>query len=402
MTQSQRTLPLDGVTVIAVEQYGAGPFGTMLLADLGAEVIKIENPAEGGDVGRAVGPYMFGEGDSQFFQAFNRNKRSMTLNLKHPEGMRLLRRLVGEADAILDNLRGDLPEKLGLDYASLKDANPAIVCAHLSAYGRDNERKSWPGYDYLMQAEAGYCSLTGEPDGPPARFGVSIVDMMTGLMTVFGLVSGVVGARKTGIGMDVDVSLFDTALHNLNYLATWYLNAGHLQGREPRGAHPSLTPSQLYRTKDGWMFLMCNKEKFWPVLADCIGRPDWGTDPRYASFKARLANRDALTLDLDSVLVTRTTAEWMETLGGVVPASPVYDVGQALDNPFVRDGGRVASFIRPEGGASVEGLVGPVRIDGQPPPTVAAPAFGADTASVLGRLGLSADEVAQLRADKIV
>ena len=402
MTQGQRTLPLDGVTVIAVEQYGAGPFGTMLLADLGAELIKIENPAEGGDVGRAVGPYMFGEGDSQFFQAFNRNKRSMTLNLKHPEGMRLLRRLVGEADAILDNLRGDLPEKLGLDYASLKDANPAIVCAHLSAYGRDNERKSWPGYDYLMQAEAGYCSLTGEPDGPPARFGVSIVDMMTGLMTVFGLVSGVLGARKTGIGMDVDVSLFDTALHNLNYLATWYLNAGHLQGREPRGAHPSLTPSQLYRTKDGWMFLMCNKEKFWPVLADCIGRPDWGTDPRYASFKARLANRDALTLDLDSVLVMRTTAEWMETLGGVVPASPVYDVGQALDNPFVRDGGRVASFIRPEGGASVEGLVGPVRIDGQPPPTVAAPAFGADTASVLGRLGLSADEVAQLRADKIV
>jgi crotonobetainyl-CoA:carnitine CoA-transferase CaiB-like acyl-CoA transferase len=402
MTQGQRILPLDGVTVIAVEQYGAGPFGTMLLADLGAEVIKIENPAEGGDVGRAVGPYMFGAGDSQFFQAFNRNKRSMTLNLKHPKGMRLLRRLVGEADAILDNLRGDLPEKLGLDYASLKDANPAIVCAHLSAYGRDNERKSWPGYDYLMQAEAGYCSLTGEPDGPPARFGVSIVDMMTGLMTVFGLVSGVLGARKTGIGMDVDVSLFDTALHNLNYLATWYLNAGHLQGREPRGAHPSLTPSQLYRTKDGWMFLMCNKEKFWPVLADCVGRPEWGTDPRYASFKARLANRDALTLDLDSVLVTRTTAEWMETLGGVVPASPVYDVGQALDNPFVRDGGRVASFTRPEGGAPVEGLVGPVRIDGQPPPTVAAPAFGADTDSVLGRLGLSPGEVAKLRADKVV
>lgn len=401
MTQT-RTLPLDGVTVIAVEQYGAGPFGTMLLADLGAEVIKIENPAEGGDVGRAVGPYMFGPGDSQFFQAFNRNKRSITLNLKHPEGMRLLRRLVGEADAILDNLRGDLPEKLGLDYESLKDANPAIVCAHLSAYGRDNERKSWPGYDYLMQAEAGYCSLTGEPDGPPARFGVSIVDMMTGLMTVFGLVSGVLGARKTGIGMDVDVSLFDTALHNLNYLATWYLNAGHLQGREPRGAHPSLTPSQLYRTKDGWMFLMCNKEKFWPVLAECIGRPEWGTDPRYASFKARLANRDSLTQDLDSVLVTRTTAEWMKTLGGVVPASPVYDVGQALDNPFVRDGGRVAAFSRPEGGPTVEGLVGPVRIDGQPPLTVAAPTLGADTESVLGRLGVSADEVAELRADKVV
>ena len=133
-----RTLPLDGVTVLAVEQYGAGPFGTMLLADLGADVIKIENPAEGGEIGRHVGPRMFGPGDSQFYQAFNRNKRSMTLNLKHPEGMQLFRQLVAGADAVLDNLRGDLPEKLGLDYDSLRHANPAIVCAHLSAYGRDN------------------------------------------------------------------------------------------------------------------------------------------------------------------------------------------------------------------------------------------------------------------------
>jgi len=394
-----RTLPLDGVTVLAVEQYGAGPFGTMLLADLGADVIKIENPAEGGEIGRHVGPRMFGPGDSQFYQAFNRNKRSITLNLKHPEGMRLFRQLVAGADAVLDNLRGDLPEKLGLDYASLRDANPAVVCAHLSAYGRDNPRKAWPGYDYLMQAEAGYCSLTGEPDGPPARFGVSIVDMMTGLMCAFGLVSAVIGARRTGRGMDVDVSLFDTALHNLSYLATWYLNDGHLQGREPRGAHPSLTPSQLYRTKDGWMFLMCNKEKFWPILSERIGRPGWATDPRYSTFKARLANREALTRDLDEALSTRTTADWMEVLGGQVPAAPVYDVGQALNNPFVREGGRVGTFTRPEGGPTVEGLVGPVRIDGRASPTVAAPVLGVDTAAVLGRIGISAERIAALRAD---
>jgi len=397
-----RTLPLAGVTILAVEQYGAGPFGTMLLGDLGADVIKIENPAEGGDVGRAVGPYMFGPGDSQFYQAFNRNKRSITLNLKHPEGMAVFRQLVAGADAVLDNLRGDLPEKLGLDYAALKDANPAIVCAHLSAYGRDNPRKAWPGYDYLMQAEAGYCSLTGEPDGPPARFGISIVDMMTGLMTVFGLVSGVLGARRTGTGMDVDVSLFDTALHNLSYLATWYMNQGHLQGREPRGAHPSLTPSQLYRTKDGWMFLMCNKEKFWPVLADKLSRPEWATDPRYSNFKARLANREELTRDLDAALSTRTTAEWMAEFGGLVPASPVYDIAEALNNPFVRDGGRVAAFTRPEGGDPVQGLVGPVRIDGQAPLTNAAPSFGADTNNVLGKLGFSAEAIAALRASKIV
>lgn len=395
-------LPLDGVTVLAVEQYGAGPFGTMLLGDLGAEVIKIENPADGGDIGRNVGPYWFGPGDSQFFQAFNRNKRSMTLNLKHPEGMRLFRRLVAEADAVLDNLRGDLPEKLGLDYKSLSDANPRIVCAHLSAYGRDNERKSWPGYDYLMQAEAGYCSVTGEPDGPPARFGLSVVDMMTGLMTVFGLVSGVVGARASGRGMDVDVSLFDTALHNLSYLATWYLNQGHLQGREPRGAHPSLTPSQLYRTKDGWLFLMCNKDKFWPLLAEKIGRPAWGTDPRYASFKARLANRAELTADLDAALSARTTAEWLDILGGVVPASPVYDIGQALDNPFVRRHGRVAPFTRVEGGDPVDCVIGPVRVNGQPPLTNGAPPLGADTETVLGRVGVTAQQIAALRADKVI
>lgn len=390
-------LPLDGVTVLAVEQYGAGPFGTMLLGDLGAEVVKIENPKEGGDVGRLVGPFSFGEGDSQFFQSFNRNKRSVTLNLKHAEGARLFRELVRHADAVLDNLRGDLPEKLGLTYEALKEVNPAIVCAHLSAYGRTGPRASWPGYDYLMQAEAGYLSVTGEPDGPPARFGLSIVDMMTGLMAGFALVSGVLGARQTGRGMDLDVSLFDTALHNLSYLATWYLNGGHVQGREKRGAHPSLTPSQMYRTRDGWMFVMCNKDKFWPVMAERVGRPDLATDPRFATFRARLENRDALTEVLDEVLTARTTAEWMERLGGAVPVAPVLGVGEALDNPFVAERQGVADFGRAEGGAPPRMLTSPIRVDGRLPPTDAAPALGADTEALLGRIGLDAASIAALR-----
>ena len=252
------TLPLTGVTILAVEQYGAGPFGTMLLADLGAEVIKIENPADGGDMARAVGPHFLPDGSSQFFHAFNRNKRSLTLNLKAPEGREIFHRLVAGADAVMNNLRGDLPEALGLDYSALGEINPVIVCAHLSAYGRDGPRKNWPGYDYLIQAEAGYLSVTGEPDAPPARFGLSVVDMMTGLMAVFALSSGIIGARASGKGMDLDTSLFDTGLHNLSYLATWYLNSGINQGREPRSAHPSLTPSQLYRTRVGWLFVMCN------------------------------------------------------------------------------------------------------------------------------------------------
>lgn len=390
-------LPLEGVTVIAVEQYGAGPFGTMLLADLGAEVIKVENPAEGGEVGRHVGPHFFGPGNSHFYQSFNRNKRSITLNLKHPEGMAVLHELVRHADAVLDNLRGDLPDKLGLTYEHLKAVNPKIVCAHLSAYGRTGPRRAWPGYDYLMQAEAGYLSVTGEPDGPPARFGMSVVDMMTGLMTAFGLVSGVVGARASGKGTDVDVSLFDTALHNMTYLATWYLNGGHNQGREPRSAHPSLTPSQLYRTRDGWLFVMCNKEKFWPVFCDKIGKPEWGDDPRFRSFKDRLANRELLTVLLDEVLGQRDTADWVEILGGAVPAAPVLDIAQSLENPFVRDSDRVADFVYPDGSSGVRMLTGPVRIGGETLPTRTAPALGADTEDVLGRIGIGPERIAALR-----
>lgn len=402
MSDTLNSLPLDGVTVIAVEQYGAGPFGTMLLADLGAEVVKIENPHNGGDIGRHVGPYYFGEMDSHFYQSFNRNKRSLTLDLKHPDGVAVFHDLVRNADAVTNNLRGDLPDTLGLTYEALRDVNPKIVCAHLSAYGRTGERRAWPGYDYLMQAESGYLSVTGEPDGPPTRMGLSIVDLMTGLMTAFALASGVIGARAKGKGADLDTSLFETALHNVGYLATWYLNEGHVQGREPRSSHPSLTPSQLQRTKDGWLFVMCNKEKFWAVFAEKIGRPDLATDARFANFAARLKHRAELTELLDAVLTTRTSAEWMEMLGGHVPVSPVYDVGEALQNPFVSDSNLVRDFERPEGGEPVRMLAGPIRVDGQQTPARAAPAMGYDTDAILRRLGYDAGAISALREKKVI
>ncbi len=395
-------LPLTGVTILTVEQYGAGPSGTMLLADLGAEVIKIENPADGGDMARAVGPHFLPDGSSQFFHAFNRNKRSLTLNLKAPEGREIFHRLVAGADAVMNNLRGDLPEALGLDYATLGEINPVIVCTHLSAYGRDGPRKTWPGYDYLIQAEAGYLSVTGEPDGPPARFGLSVVDMMTGLMAVFALSSGIIGARASGKGMDLDTSLFDTGLHNLSYLAAWYLNSGINQGREPRSAHPSLTPSQLYRTSDGWLFVMCNKEKFWPILAEALGHPEWSTDPRFASFPARLEHRTEITEMLDQVLSERTTAEWLELLQGAAPVAPVNDVAEALENPFVAAGDRVAGFTGPDGEELLRMAAGPVRVAGAEQPRRAAPELGADSGDILRLLGLSAAEIAALRAKGVV
>jgi crotonobetainyl-CoA:carnitine CoA-transferase CaiB-like acyl-CoA transferase len=395
------SLPLAGLRVLAVEQYGAGPFGTSYLADLGADVIKIENHRDGGDVGRQVGPYFFGPNDSQFFQTFNRNKRSVTLDLKHPEGRKAFLALVAKADAVLDNLRGDIAGKLGLTYEELKQANPRIVCAHLSAYGREGSRKAWPGYDYLMQAEAGHMSLTGEPGAPPARYGLSIVDLMTGLATAFGLLAGVMSARATGRGLDVDTSLFDVALHNLNYPGTWYLNGGSVTGRTPRSAHPSLTPSQLYRTRDGWIFIMCNKEKFWGVLAHALGKPEWTSDPDFATFKARLANRERVTQMLDKALMERTTEQWMERFAGSVPCAPVYDVAQALESDFVAERGGVADFAYPDG-RTARMVAAPIRIPGVELPTRAAPAMGAHTEAELRDAGYSEERIAALRAAGVI
>jgi succinate--hydroxymethylglutarate CoA-transferase len=387
--------------ILAVEQYGAGPAGTVYLADLGAEVIKVENLREGGDVGRHVGPHFFGPGDSQFFQTFNRNKKSIALDLRHPDGLAVFHDLVRTADGVLDNLRGDLPESLGLTFSRLKVFNERVVCAHLSAYGREGSRKAWPGYDYLMQAEAGHMSLTGDPGGPPERYGLSVVDLMTGLVASFGLLAGITAARTTGKGRDVDTSLFDLALFNLNYPGTWYLNAGAVQGREKRSAHPSLVPSQLYRTKDGWIFVMCNKEKFWGLLASELGRPEWATDERYATFAARLARRDEITALLDAEFSKDTTAAWLEKLSGKLPVAPVNDIAQALENPFVSERGGVSSFQYPDE-KTIRLLKNPLRLSDAELPSCAAPALGEHTDALLQELGYSADRIAALRSARAV
>lgn len=395
------TLPLAGVRVLAVEQYGAGPFGTMFLADQGAEVIKIENPNDGGDMSRAVGPHFFAPGDSEFFQSFNRNKKSLTLDLGRPEGQAVLHDLVKGADALASNLRGDVPVKLGLVHERLKEFNPRIVCAHLSAYGRTGPRAHWPGFDYLMQAEAGYFTLTGEPDTPPTRFGISIVDLMTGLGLAYALLAALTSARATGEGRDIEVSLFDMALHNTSYLATWYLNEGVVTGRLARSAHPALTPCQLYRTRDGWIYLMCNKEKFWPALCEKLGRPEWSEDARFRRFPDRLKHRDLLTEMLDGELSSRTTAEWLGIFGGSVPAAPINDLAQALENPFVTEHGRLQTFPHAQRG-TFRMVAPPVRCDGDEAPAMPAPALGEHTEALLRELGYDAARIAALKSSSVI
>jgi len=392
-------IPLEGVRILTVEQYGAGPFGTMWLADQGAEVIKIEQP-EGGDFARALGPYWFDNGESQWFHAYNRNKKSLTLDLESGEGRAVLLDLVKSADALTSNLRGDVPEKLGLTYSALKDANSKIVCAHLSAYGRDGPRASWPGFDYLMQAETGYFSLTGDPDHEPTRFGLSVVDQMTGLGLAYAALCGIIRARSSGEGGDLDVSLFDVALSNLGYPAMWYLNNGHVQKRLKRSAHPSLTPCQLYKTADGWIYLMCNKEKFWPKLAETVGRPEWATDARFKTFKERLENRAIIEALLDEALSAKSTAEWLVDFAGTVPAAPILDVGQALENPFVTNEGRLQE-IELDGHGTYRYLRPPVRTE-TPAPAHPAPKLGEHTDDVLQGLGYDETKLEALRKAKVI
>jgi len=390
-------LPLVGLRVLTFENFGAGPFGSMYLADLGAEVVKIESPDQGGDATRSMGPFFLGEHDSHFFQTFNLNKKSAVLNLKHAQGRDAFRRLVRTADVVMNNLRGDQPEKLGLDYAALGPVNPRILCAHLSAYGRDNERKGWPGYDYLMQAEAGYLHLTGEPGTPPARMGLSIIDYMTGITTAVAVLASLVGVMKSGRGRDIDVSLFDVALHQLTYPGNWYLNEGHPTERLPRSSHPSAVPVQLFKTRDGWIFVMCMTEKFWQALLGVLGREDLASDPMYADAKARRVHRDALTVVLDSEFERETTQHWLGRLQGLLPVAPVHDLPQALDNPFAAAIGMVRPLphpARPE----FRVLANPIKLNGARLPSHRAPRLGEHTDEILGGAGLTAAEIESLKS----
>ena len=399
------SLPLEGLKVLAFEQYGAGPFGTQYLSDLGAEVIKVEPAGTTGDYLRDVGPYFLeGEKDSVssiFFQALNRNKKSITLDILSQEGKEVLKKLVKYSDAVCNNLRGDVPEKLGITYEKLKIYNKKIVCAHCSAYGREGSRKNWPGFDYLMQAEAGYFSLTGEPEGPPARFGLSVVDYMSGLTMAFSLISGVLSARDTGIGRDIDVSLFDTALFNQNYLAAWTMNSNYENERLDRSAHPVLVPCQLYKTFDGWIYLMCNKENFWPALCKSIDREDLSKDERFKNFKLRLEQRELLTEILDKELMKKKTEEWLEIFGGNVPAAPILNVREALQNDFVKERKNIHK-LKTKDEKIISLLKTPIRFDQEVLNDSTAPILGEHNNEIYNKIGLSKKDVNQLKNKGII
>jgi len=387
-------LPLSGVRVLAVSQFGAGPFATLNLSDLGAEVVKIEDPNSGGDVSRSVPPYRV-DGDSIYFQSWNRNKKSVTLDLRKREGKALFHELVAVSSVVFNNLRGDQPAKLGLTYAQLKQFNPKIVCCSLSGFGSEGPRAQEPGYDYLLQAATGYMSVTGDPSGPPAACGVSFIDHAAGFAAALGIVSAIYAAQQTGIGRDVEVSLMDTAYAMLTYLAAWNLNRGFEPARYKGSSHQTLVPVQTFQTSDGSITIFCGKEKFWQLLCEAFEDPMLASDERFATFEARFRNRDAVVDRVQAHFVRKTTAEWIALLTGKVPCAPVKTIAEALTDPQAD----IVEVEHPVFG-TVKQMNTPVRFpDVEPRQHVRAPLLGEHTEEILRDwLRYDPEKIAHLRA----
>ncbi|MEV0973533.1 CaiB/BaiF CoA transferase family protein [Microtetraspora glauca] len=388
--------PLEDVRIIAVEQYGAGPFGSVHLADLGAEIIKIEDPRVGGDVGRYVPPYTEGE-DSLFFEAFNRGKRSLSLDLGTEEGRAVFEDLVRVSDAVYSNLRGDVPAKMRITYDDLKHLNPAIVCCSLTGFGMSGPRRREPGYDYILQGLAGWMDITGEPEGPPTKSGLSMVDYSGGFVAAISLLAGLHAARRDGVGMDCDVSLYDTAIGLLTYPAAWHLNEGFVPVRTRHSAHPSLVPFQAFEARDGWLVVGCAKEKFWQRLTEVIGHPEWAADPRFATFADRRNNQDVLLPLLEEIFRRRTVAEWLPPLyAASIPCGPINDVAAALTEEHTLARDLVVETEHPVWG-TVRQVASPVRVGDERPAYRRAPRRNEDFGHVTrGLLGYDDEKVAAL------
>ena len=391
---------LEGVTVLDLTRMLAGPYGSMLLADLGAEVIKVEDPA-GGDPVRAMGP-PFLNGESAYFISINRNKKSLTLDLTQPRGREVFLRLVQTADVVLDNFRPGIPEKLGVDYPRLRRANPRIIACSISAFGQDGPYRSLPAFDLILQAMGGAMSITGEPDRDPVRMGIPMGDLAGGLFGAFAVTGALFQRERTGEGRYIDLSLLDCQVSLLTYVAQYFLVSGEVPG--PVGsAHASAVPYQAFRAKDMHIVIAVFTEKFWSKLCTVIDRPDLVEDPRFAVNARRHAHRHELVPILEEIFASRTGEEWLEALRVEgIPSGPINSVDRVLSDPQVLHRGMVTEMEHP--------VCGRLRVVGNPVKTIpdgprafqSPPALGQHTEAILRRIGYSVEEIARLRRERIV
>ena len=394
--------PLDDIKILSLEQYGAGPFGSLHLADLGAEVIKIEDPNFNGDVGRYVPPFNKGT-DSLFHETFNRGKKSIVIDINSDEGRKVFNELVKKSDVVYSNFRGDVPEKLKITYDYLKSINKKIVCVSLTGFGMTGPRSSEPGYDYIMQGLTGWMNLTGEPDGPPTKSGLSLVDYSGGLIASIAILAGVHSARRTGEGMECDLSLYDTALSLLTYPATWWLSKEYEVERSSRSSHPSLVPFQLFKGEDDWFVVGCAKEKFWERLRDLL-EDERLKDEKFSNFSLRFDNKKELITILDEIFSQKKAGEWLELLKDKqIPSGPINSLKDVFDDEHAISREMFFEYEHPELG-KVKQVLSPVNVGKENKKDIKrAPMYNEHTENILrDRLNYSEEEIQRLKDNGVI
>lgn len=392
---------LDGIVVLDLTRVLAGPLSAMLLADMGADVIKVERPGSGDDT-RAWGPPFVGD-ESAYYLGVNRNKRSVTLDLAVDEGRAVLGRLIPKADVVIDNFKIGTLERWGFDQLWFDEHAPQAVRVTISGYGSTGPKAGLPGYDFILQAETGLMSITGEPEGEAMKLGVAIVDICTGMLATISALAGLASRTSTGLGQRAEVSLHDTGLLMLANVAANHLASGAVPARYGNG-HPNIVPYRTFRASDGDVAVAVGNDEQFRKLAVLLGHPEWNDDERFARNRDRVGNRDLIDGLIGEVMVTRSRAEWIEALDGVgIPSGPINDVAEALSSAQTIGRGMVTEVQHPMVGM-VKMLGLPIRFDGTPASIRRhPPMLGEHTDEVLSELaGLNGRELHGLRERGVV
>lgn len=389
------TKPLDGIKVLDMTRVLAGPYCTMMLGDMGADVVKVERPE--GDDTRGYGP-PFLNGESAYFMSINRNKRSLTLNLKHREALQVLGRLIETADVLVENFRPGTMEGFGFGYEKVQQINPRLVFCSISGFGHTGPKSELPGYDLIIQGEGGTASLTGDPNGPPYKVGTSQADIVAGMMAFQGILLALLARGQTGRGQKIDLGMLDCQVALLTYQAGIYFATGQSPTRMGN-QHPTITPYETYRCQDGYINLACGNDGMWRNFCKAAGHEDWSKDERFLTNAARVQNRRALSSLIEPIMLEKSTQEWIEVLRQVgIPCGKIQSVGEVCEDPQVLARDMVVPIEHPKAGPlRVTGV--PIKLSDTPGAVVLPPPLlGEHNREVLKEwLHMSASDVEQLR-----